>query len=102
MATLRLTIEVRPDDIANGVRASGSSCAVARAARRAIDGRDDVNGVYVGDGWMGLARVSLEESAGLVWQCDELPAVAAEFVRAFDTGLPVSPVTFEAEFTESP
>lgn len=82
-----MTITVSQDDIEQGQPLKGLSCPIALAIKRAT-GLE-----YVG---VGVRQYWYKDLAGGV-----LPPEVTEFVKAFDSGKPVEPFTFELEDLKS-
>ena len=93
MNTIR--IQVTENDIDSGAQDSPTDCPIARALRRACPNSQFV---YVGDDFASLNRIPCELS-----NCKQidLPEVAREFVRQFDKGGDVEPISFEMQIPDA-
>lgn len=80
---MKVRIDVTAEDIANGQCGSPHLCPVAIGIRRAINAKD---GYRVAVGCNGV-------DIGSVYAA--IPKPARAFIRAFDDGLIVQPLTFE-------
>lgn len=85
---MKLHIEVTPEDIEDGMPGFGSSCPVALALRRSLDAYASYDG----------AESSVGE--GALYVCHRphpLPPLVQDFVRRFDAGRSVEPLSFDVE-----
>lgn len=88
-----MRIEVTADDIAKGKRKSCDACPVARAIHRAT-----------GDGWNAVVYkdncIAVADDDD--WDREEFtpPPEVAQFVKDFDAGRPVTPITFDLPIDE--
>ena len=78
-----VTITVTNKDIREGRPMNAGACPIARAAQREFPDCQ----VLVG-GYINVVRKGLHTNY-------ELPPEASSFVRLFDAGMPVKPITFE-------
>ena len=87
------TINVTQDDIDNGEPACNSACPIALAMQR-VFGKD----AHVGTEhfWPWATEFPDMPVTG------DLPDEAKDFVRDYDDGLPVEPITFQASYEEDP
>jgi hypothetical protein len=81
----RIHIDVTAEDIEKGTPKCAASCAIARAAKRALNGRP------LGVGMDDIAVFGRKERYYL------LPDKAQEWLKRFDAKLPVGPISFDAE-----
>lgn len=87
MSVVPLTVTITAQDIARGVQSDAERCPLARALKRRLKTtyRPDV----------GISEVDLyRTSTGRLAHKRPLPAVAMNWVTAFDDGEPVEPLTF--------
>ncbi len=87
MPARTVTVSVTADDIAQGVKCRGDSCAVQRALARALDDK--------------RLQVSYSQVVAFVygsatqWHTMPLPDICLTFLRAFDAGRAVQPFSFD-------
>jgi len=84
-----LVISVTAEDIRDGEPESACACPIALAIARLLDASTEDEDVIVG------REVILIRPLGVLIDY-ELPASAAQFIRAFDNGDAVEPFTFTA------
>ena len=84
---MKYQIEVTQDDINNGKPHTCSSCPVALAISRTTNYKAEV-GLYI---------ITLFNSKGFSYRSIKIPADIRQFIKAFDSYMPVSPFSFELD-----
>jgi len=82
-----LDVTVDEEDMRKGLRGYPTSCPIARAVKR------QVPGVYVSVGRSHIQFFNQETEGGFLGQY-ELPDQARDFIRDFDAGMNVEPISF--------
>jgi hypothetical protein len=115
-----ITVRVTQEDIDEGVRHNCDRCPVALATSRGIsqrEGRPHAEVVEYVEVAEGCAYIIPSESpCAYVIQCElstvplhmrrtklrctDVPRIAADFIQDFDSGQPVTPLTFDLTFEE--
>lgn len=78
----KVKVKILKEDIENGVRALCSHCPLALAVSRTLGGRWYIDG----DAWQFGDRQNTLHT---------LPEEVIDWIRSYDRGLPVKPITFE-------
>lgn len=102
MAKISTILEVTSEDIANGEPLCSHGCAIALAASRKLGGKTVHVTDSIRDSYKGACPCNQCRKYGIPGnKLSDLTQEAITFMRNFDNGSPVEPISFPIEIEES-